>query len=93
MKKRTFGLLILLMCVTAALLFSCTENERAKFYGGTITVNLPSGQKLVNATWKDSELWYLTRPAKQGEVSETYNFQEKSNFGIQEGCVVFNESI
>lgn len=59
--------------IIAALLFitlfaiGCTENQKAKMYGGTMTVNLPVNKKLVMATWKDNNLWYLLRDAKPGE--------------------------
>ena len=73
-------------------LFSCTENSRARHFGGTETINLPSGQKLVNATWRETGLWYLTRPMKADERPETLNFREKSSFGMVEGTVVFIET-
>lgn len=57
-----------------------------------MTVNLPKGQKFVNATWKESELWYVTRTMRSNEVSETFTFQEKSSYGMIEGKVIFVES-
>jgi hypothetical protein len=53
---------------------------------------LPNNQKLVNVTWKEGELWYLTRQMKQGEVAETYTFNEKSSFGLIEGTVIITEN-
>ena len=70
---------------------SCTSNEMAKQYGGTTQIDLPTNQKLVNATWKDNELWYLTRQMKQEETAETYQFKEKSSYGIMEGTVLIVE--
>lgn len=71
---------------------SCTENARAKAYGGTMTVDLPENTKFVNATWKDGgQLWYVTRPARPGEPKEVYTFQEKSTFGLVQGKVIFQE--
>jgi hypothetical protein len=77
------------ICVS---LFSCTENERAKVYGGTMTINLPRGQKLTTMTFKELDLWYATRPMREGEIPETTTFQEKSALGIVEGTVIFIES-
>jgi hypothetical protein len=34
-------------------LFSCTENSRIKNFGGEGDLDLPSGNKLVNVTWKE----------------------------------------
>ncbi len=72
-------------------LSSCTENERAKSFGGTATVDLPPKTKFVGATWKESQLWYSYRPARPGEAPETTVLQEQSNYGIMEGRVEFNE--
>lgn len=70
---------------------SCTKNQRVKQFGGKATVELPAGQKLVHCTWKDSNLWYLTRPMTQKDSAETYTFQEKSNFGMIEGTYIIKE--
>ena len=74
------------------LMTSCTENQLAKGWGGTATVELPAGEKLIEATWKGEELWYLTRPMREDESPETFKFQEKSSYGVIEGTVVFKES-
>jgi hypothetical protein len=39
---------------------SCTNNVMTRNYGGSETINLPVGDKLVNITWKENELWLLT---------------------------------
>jgi hypothetical protein len=77
--------------LAAILLAGCTANERARQFGGTVTVDLPPGRKLVNATWKEQDLWYLHRPARTGETPEVVVFSSKSSFGIVEGSVVFKE--
>lgn len=74
------------------MLSACTANSRAKHWGGTETINLPACQKLVNATWKDAQLWYLTRPMREGETLETLSLHEQSNLGLVQGTVVFVES-
>ncbi|MEY4572409.1 MAG: phage Mater [Bacteroidota bacterium] len=66
-------------------LLSCTENQRVKNFGGQGTINLPKGRKLVNVTWKDTEIWYLTRPMEANDVAQTYQFQESSSWGMLEG--------
>ena len=65
--------------------FSCTKNQRAKKWGGTAEMNLPKGQKLINCTWKDSDLWYLMRPMTVNDTACTYTFQEQSSFGLFSG--------
>jgi hypothetical protein len=77
---------------TLLLLASCTENQRAKSFGGTSTMNLTKGEKLVNVTWKGDEIWYLTRPMKSDESPETYTYREESSLGVIEGTVIIKES-
>ena len=54
-------------------------------------MELPACQKLVNASWKDSSLWYLTRPFREGEVAETYSYKEDSSYGVLNGTVTIRE--
>jgi hypothetical protein len=54
-------------------------------------MDLPSGQKLVIVTWKDDNLWVLTKPMTEKDVAETYTFQEESSFGILEGTYIITE--
>lgn len=89
MKKIIFSVIILvsvIMCFTG-----CTEHDVVKNFGGDMTVDLPEGQKLEEVTWKDTELWYLTRPMREDEFPETHVFQEKSSWGIWEGTVTIIE--
>lgn len=62
-------------------LVSCTENQKTKNWGGSARLELPVNQKLINVTWKEDNLWYLTRPMNENDVAETYNFNEKSSWG------------
>ena len=70
---------------------ACTQNQRARSFGGTATQSLAPGQKLVLVTWKDEDMWILTRPKRDGETPETYEFKEYSSFGIIEGKVIIQE--
>ena len=83
--------LILLLSISLSL-FSCTENSRVKNFGGEGTFNLPKGQKLVNVTWKETQLWYLTRPMHSNETAETYQFQEESSWGVIQGTFIIVET-
>lgn len=80
MKKLT-----ILASIAILSLVSCTENSRVKNWGGEGTINLPKGRKLVNVTWKESQIWYLTRPMDSTDVAETYQFHEESSWGVVEG--------
>ena len=80
--------------ISAALVMSttaCSDKQMAKYYGGTANVDLPKGQKLINVTWKEDSIWYLTRPMNETDTVETYTFQQDSSFGIFEGTVIIKE--
>lgn len=80
--------------VAIALMTGCTANERAKSFGGKLTINLPCNQKLFDLTWKETNLWYAYRPMRDWEsaTAETYTFKEDSSWGMMEGEVTFVES-
>ena len=76
---------IFLAVLMGVMVTSCTENERVKAWGGEGTINLPKGKKLVNVTWKETQIWYLTRNMDSNDVAETYEFHEESSYGVIEG--------
>lgn len=78
--KKYIILLLAIITIT-----SCTQNSRAKGWGGTAEIVLPKGKKLVTATWKKNSLWYLTKDMTEDDVAETYEFHEESSFGVVEG--------
>jgi hypothetical protein len=86
--KRLFVSLLTIVVLST----SCTENARVKRFGGTGNINLPRGQKLITVTWKETQVWYLTRPMRDDETPETYSFQEESNWGMIEGTYLIHES-
>lgn len=73
-------------------LSACTDNQRAKAWGGIITVDIPKGNKLVTATWKNEDLWYLYTPMASEDVPKTSILKEQSSFGVIEGAVHFVET-
>jgi len=86
MKKVIFVIAILLITLSA-----CTENQKVKEFGGTAELYLPKGQKLVVMTWKEDNLWTLTKPMTDTDIAETYTFSEESSFGIFEGTYIIHE--
>jgi hypothetical protein len=94
MKKSITGVLFLSCILTTFILIgisSCTKNQRVKKFGGKATIELPEEQKLIHCTWKDDNLWYLTRQMGPKDSAETYTFQEKSSFGMIEGTYIIKE--
>ena len=88
MKKKIITLLLTILLITT--LTGC--QFATKHLGGNMTVNLEPNVKLVNVTWKEDSLWFLTKPMTEEDVAEIYTFQEDSEFGIFEGTVTIIES-
>lgn len=82
-------LIALTLVVTT--LFSCTSNERARNFGGTEHIKLEPGERLVNVTWKQDDLWVLTKQDTSNYTPTTYTFKEKSSYGVMEGQIVITE--
>lgn len=84
--KRLFIILLL-----ASMTISCTENSRARAWGGKVTLELKPGQQLMNAAWKETDLWLLTKERPDSVDPKTYQFSEKSTFGVMEGVITIKE--
>lgn len=86
MKKK---ILMLITVFSVVLLSGC--QSMTKDFGGTTTIDLPPNTKLEEITWKDANLWYLTRPMGDDDIAEIHTFQESSEFGLIEGKVIIIE--
>ncbi len=86
MKKIISIILVIVMIIAMS---GC--QYATKHLGGSMTVNLEPNVKLVNVTWKDDSLWFLTKPMTEEDVAETYYFEEDSEFGVFEGTVTIVE--
>lgn len=69
----------------------CTENQKAKGWGGTAKYEVPKGKKVVTVTWKDSDLWILTRKMTPTDKPEVYHFFEESSYGLMNGTYIITE--
>ena len=78
MKKTVIALLGIIA------LYSCTDNSRAKSFGGTEEVKLKPNEVVLNVTWKAEEMWICTKDT----LTNTVYFREKSSWGLIEGTVV-----
>lgn len=78
MKK--LSLLIALFIVAT----SCTDNARARRWGGTEEISLNKNEIVLNVTWKENEMWICTKDTVSGV---TY-FREKSSWGVMEGEII-----
>jgi hypothetical protein len=70
---------------------SCTKQDRIKNFGEEGVLDLPAGKKLVNLTWKESDMWILVRDMKEGETPEVYIFYDESSYGLMSGKYTVKE--
>ena len=89
MKNKLAALLSIL--VLSLSVCGCTEQSITKEFGGSMELELPVNQKLEEITWKDDNLWYLTRPMREDEEAEIHVFQASSSWGVFEGMVTVIE--
>lgn len=84
--------IILTLVFIAIIITSCTEQTRARHYGGDAIIRLQPGEKLIEATYKDDDIWYLVEPMEDDYIPKTKIFKESSSLGILEGTVTFIET-
>jgi len=68
-------------------LLSCTDNQRARNFGGTETITLEPQEKFINITWKQDNLWVIV----QDTITGVYYAKEKSSYGLMEGKVIIKK--
>ena len=83
--------LVLLFCTMVIVFAGCSQQSMVKECGSSMTIELEPGQKLEEITWKENELWYLTRPFTEDDIPEIHTFQEQSEFGVFEGTITIIE--
>ena len=67
------------------------ENYVTRNFGGSQTITLEKGQRLVEITFKRNDLWILTEPMDSDYMPKTKTFYEDSNYGIMEGKITIVE--
>ena len=83
--------IIITLAALLTIATSCTEQHMARRYGGKLNIELPKGEKLMMATWKESNLFYLTEPMDSGYIPKKKVFRESSNLGVWESEITFIE--
>lgn len=81
---------IFILLAALVTLSSC-EQYVARKLGGNVTINLTPGEKLIEATWKEGDIWYLTEPMESNYTPKVKKFKESSMYGAFEGEVTFIE--
>ena len=84
---------LILALALVGIFASCTENSRVKNFGGTGHLNIDPSKKFVNVTWKDTELWVITKDRTSADTTyDTYQLQEHSQYSILEGTYIIVEN-
>jgi hypothetical protein len=93
MKKRTliFWGIIIVAIAYITFVFIFPENKRTILFGGTMEIKVEPGQKVMIATFKGNNLFYMTEPMDSGYIPKTKILHEKSGRGIIESKVKFVE--
>ena len=73
-----------MVAITLLALVSCTDNQRARSFGGTETIKLEPNEKFMNLTWKQDDIWVIV----QDTITGTIYAKEKSSFGVMQGKVI-----
>lgn len=76
-----------MVAITLLALVSCTENQKARNFGGTETIKLEPNERFINITWKQDNLWVIVQDTATGD----YYAREKSSFGIMQGKVIITK--
>lgn len=75
---------LMMILVAMVVMSSCTENSRARHFGGTETLALKPNEVVLNVTWKKNQMWICT----QDTITNVVYFREKSSWGVVEGTVI-----
>lgn len=75
---------VLALALVALAVVSCTDNARARNWGGTEEVSLKPNEVVLNVTWKADEMWICTKDT----TTDVVYFREKSSWGVLEGTVI-----
>jgi hypothetical protein len=80
------------LCALLIGLTGCTDNQRTKAFGGSMSVQIPCDQQVFDVTWKGEDLWYATQPAPSDWKPGVKRFVEYSSYGLIQGEVTLTES-
>lgn len=76
--------IIAMVAITLIAFISCTDNQRARKFGGTETVSISPNEKFINIAWRGDDLWLVLQDTISGEIYA----REKSSYGIVQGKII-----
>lgn len=92
--KKVVIVVVLVVLAIAALtsVWKIEQNSFQRKIGGTITIDVPEGMKVMSATIDPGgSVFYLTEPFDSGYTPKTKVLREESNLGFIELTVKFKE--
>ena len=78
---KTLKIFVLLL---STILYSCSETQRTRNFGETLKVNLQPNEILINCSWGNNNLWFLTKDT----ITNIDYFRKYSIHSIWEGTVI-----
>ena len=85
-------LFMMIVVLLVAICKSCSNQGMTKNWGGEIDMYLGPNRKLVEVTWKDDSIWYLTKSMTDDDIAEEYEFAESDAIGLLEGTLRIYET-
>ena len=83
--------ILVLFLALILMLTGCSQQSIARNWGGTYKIDLQAGQELEVVTWKDDDLWILTKDRPADEPAETHRYFADSAYGFFEGEIIIYE--
>lgn len=81
----------LLIAIAVVSFTGCTEQIKARCFGGEVEIDVPAGYKVTSATWKEYDLFYFIEPMEEGYEPKEKMFIESAAYGVLESQITFKE--
>ena len=82
--------LTLAICLVA--LSGCTKQQRVRAFGGTEVIQVEPGKRVMMATWKEDNLFYMVEPMPEDYTPNDKELIESASFGVLESKIIFHET-
>lgn len=80
---------IIMLSIIITSFTSCTDNQRIKYIGGKMEVSVPANEEFINATWKEDDLWIITR--SKTKPNKYYMHEYSGFYVVCNGTVIISE--
>lgn len=94
-RGEAFEEIVIIIFIISALIVlarACSQQSITRNWGGEMDMHLEPNRKLVEVTWKNDNIWYLTKPMTDDDIAEVYEFAESDAIGVFEGTLHIYET-